>query len=146
MISQIHHKWRYLYNVCKTFLNSVWEAFPGKSCCWQMDSQYQDQTGYSTCFEVTLCRHSDYFVCLGVSLMCSGETLTSSLLSHTAFTNQRIVCDAGLQECYVSMQAASGLIQLKSNCPCIVLTLCMREFKSLLSFSSVGLEPVLETS
>lgn len=111
-----------------------------------MDSQYQDQTGYNTCFEVTLCRHSKSFVCLGASLMCSSEMLTVFHLSRTAFTNQRIVSDARLQDCYVSMQAASGLIQLKSNWPCIVLTLCMREFKSLSSFSSVGLEPVLKTS
>lgn len=101
MISQIHRKWCYLYNVCKTqaFFYSAWEAFPGKSCCWQMDSKYQDQTGYSTCFEVTLCRHSKSFVCVRASLMCSGEMLAFFLPRHAAFTNQRIVSDAGLQEC-----------------------------------------------
>lgn len=78
--------------------------------------------------------------------MCSSETNAFFPLSRTAFTNQKIVSDVGLQECYVSTQAVSGLIQLESNFPCIVLTVCMREFKSLSSFSSVGLEPALETS
>lgn len=145
MISQIHHKWCYLYNVCKTqaFFYSAWEAFPGKSCCWQMDSKYQDQTGYSTCFEVTLCRHSESFVWVLV-VKCLLSFFHATQLSQ--IRELFLMRDLKNAMLFFSMQAASGLIQLKSNCPCIVLTLCMREFKSLLTFSSVGLEPILETS
>lgn len=142
MISQIHHKWHYFY-VYKTFFYSLWEAFPGKSCCWQMDPQYQDQTGYSSCFEVTLCRHDESFVWLLVWCVAVKQMLFQS---HVAFTNQQNVSDVGLQQRYVSRQAASGLIQLESDFPRNVLTLCMREFKSLSSFSSAGLEPEPETS